>query len=499
MSDVVAQEASRPGMKVVGVRSKDLLSLLAGAALLFFMGWQWNTPLAAWLAPLFLIRFFRAQEKWTTTLIALPIIYFPLWFSVAGKWPMPLSLEFASAFTRLLPIVVALYIDRFAAQRLTGVGRYLVFPCALVVVDFLQAMGPVGSVFSPAATQFAITPLIQLSSITGIWGITFLTGWFATTGNALWESDFDLRATLKPVVIFSAVLGLVFFLGSIRTSQFRPVGETVRIGSVALDFDNPYWAEIKKANPREGKAKNAPGFARLIDTLYASSDGAVAQGAKIIFWSEANAPMYEDDEEAFLDRAKQFAKDNDVYLLPGMLVLHYDQKYAQNKVVLISPQGEILFSYEKTKTPKKSNSDGVLHFADTPYGRISASICFDMDFPKFANQLGKQGVDIMLVPSWDMVGIKPYHSDVGAFRAVENGFSSVRQVVKGGSLAVDYQGNILSYQDFFTVKDATMISDVPIKGVRTFYGRFGDWLVYLCGLILLGFVLVALRRPSKPN
>ncbi len=495
MSDVISSNSPTVPGKILGVRVADLYALLGGAGLLFFIGWSWNSPLAAWLAPLFLIRFFRAQQKWTTTLIALPIIYFPLWYSVTGKWPMPLSLEFASAFTRLLPIIIALYIDRFAARRLLGLGRYIVYPCALVLVDFIQGMGPIGSVFSPSASQFSITPLIQVSAVTGIWGITFMMGWFATTANALWERDFDLGATLKPVLIFLSVLALIFFIGSIRTSYFRPVGETVRIGSVALDFDNPYWAEIKKANPREGKAINAPGFARLINKLYASSEGAVAQGAKIIFWSEANAPMYEDDEEEFLARAKKFAQENKIYFLPGMLVLHYDQKYAQNKVVMISPEGELLFTYEKTKTPKKTNSDGKLHYVDTPYGRISAAICFDMDFPKFANQVGGQGVDIMLVPSWDMEGIKPYHSDVGAFRAIENGFSSVRQVVKGGSLAVDYLGNVLSYQDFFAVEDATMISDVPVKGVETLYGRFGDWFVYLNGFVLCGYILLAVRRP----
>ena len=497
MSHALLQGAPKYADKVPGVQPADIVVLLIGSGLLFFMGWSWNIPLAAWFAFLFLVRYFRRQANWITTLLALPVMFFTLWFSITGRWPLPLSMELANAVARLLPILIALYLDRFAAQRMVGIGRYLVFPSALVVVDYFQAMGPIGSVFSPAATQFAISPFIQLSSVTGIWGLTFLIGSFATVGNALWERKFDLVATRKPLVVYLTVLALILFLGSVRISQFRPIKETVRVGSVALDFDNPYWAEVNKGNPREGKTKNAPGFSRLIEELFSRSEGAIAQGAKIVFWAEANAPMYEDDEEAFIDRAKKFARDNQIYFLPAMLVLHYDQKYAQNKVIMISPEGEVLFSYEKTKTPKKTNSDGVLHFADTPYGRISASICFDMDFPSFANQLGSKNIDIMLVPSWDMVGIKPYHSEVGAFRAVENGFSSVRQVVKGASLAVDYQGNVLAYQDYFTVDNATMISDVPIKGVRTIYGSFGDWFVYLNGLSLLGMLLLATLRPKR--
>ncbi len=480
--------------KVSGIRVADIIILLLGASLLFFVGWHWNNPLAAWFAPLFLIRFFRCQDKWTMTLIALPIMFIPLWLAVRGNWPLPLKIELINVLTRMLPFVFALYVDRFLARRLNGAIRLLVYPCAFVIGDFILAHGPTGSVFSPAATQFSNKPLIQLVSITGIWGITFLMAWFASLGNAIWERGFDLKSTLRPIIVFSCVLALVIFAGSVRNTKFRPEDDTVRIGSVALEFESPYWAEIKKANPREGKVRNAPGFAVLIDKLFTRSEGAIAQGARIIFWAEANAPMYEDDEEAFLNRATDFARQHKIYFLPGMLVLHYDQVYAQNKVVMIGPEGEILFSYEKAKTPKKTNSDGILHFAETPYGRISAAICFDMDFPGFASQLGDQGIDIMLVPSWDMVGIKPYHTEVGALRALENGFSSVRQAVKGSSMAIDYQGNVLAYQDYFTVDNATMISDVPTKGVKTVYGYLGDWLVYLCVLGLLASFVMAFRN-----
>ena len=129
----------------------------------------------------------------------------------------------------------------------------------------------------------------------------------------------------------------------------------------------------------------------------------------------------------------------------------------------------------------------------TPYGRLSAAICFDMDFPTFANQVGNQSVDIMLVPSFDTQAIAPFHTEVALFRAVENGFSLVRQVNKGASMAVDAHGNVLAYQDFFGADDATMIADVPVRGVTTVYGILGDWLVYACGL----FVLVMLASKSR--
>ncbi len=479
--------------KILGIRVTDCYILLIAAFLLFFLGWQWNVAFSAWLAPLLLIRFYRSQEKWTTTLVAIPILYLPLWYSIFGLWPLMSTLTImAIAFLRLIPFLFALYLDRFFAKRLSGAARLLVYPFAFVLADFVLAMAPGATTFSPGATQFGLTSLIQVTSITGIWGITFLTCWFATVGNELWEKKFDLRAAMKPVCTFGLVITLIVFVGSVRISKFRPADETVRIGAVAMEFDSPYWAEVKKGNPREGKAVNAPGFSRLIDDLYLKSEGAIAQGSKIVFWAEGNAPVYEDDEAEFVDRAKAFALKHNIYFAPGMLVLHYGQKYGENKIIMINPEGEIIFEYEKTKTPKKTNSDGVLRFVDTEFGRISASVCFDMDYPEFARQL--KDVDIMLVPSWDKEGIKPFHTEVSAFRAVENGFSSVRQVVTGSSMAVDYQGNVLAYQDYFAVDDATMVVDVPTKGAQTLYNYLGDWLIYACGVGLAWCVFVGRGR-----
>ena len=61
----------------------DLLWLALGVALFTFVGWRWNMPIAAWLSPLFLIRFFRRQDRWYKALLAFPLL------AVAGalnKW-----------------------------------------------------------------------------------------------------------------------------------------------------------------------------------------------------------------------------------------------------------------------------------------------------------------------------------------------------------------------------------------------------------------------------
>jgi apolipoprotein N-acyltransferase len=105
-----------------------------------------------------------------------------------------------------------------------------------------------------------------------------------------------------------------------------------------------------------------------------------------------------------------------------------------------------------------------------------------MDFPDFVRQAGRAGIGLMLVPVFDSRGSTPYHTYTSLYRAVENGFGMVRQASHGASIAVDYQGRPLAYQDFFKARARLMMSDLPVGGRRTLCPIAGDWLAYLPGL-----------------
>ena len=67
-----ARETSAVGGRVLGYAIGDLVVMAVGVSLLMFLGWAWNSAFAAWLVPVFLIRFFRSQARWYAPLIALP-------------------------------------------------------------------------------------------------------------------------------------------------------------------------------------------------------------------------------------------------------------------------------------------------------------------------------------------------------------------------------------------------------------------------------------------
>ena len=129
----------------------------------------------------------------------------------------------------------------------------------------------------------------------------------------------------------------------------------------------------------------------------------------------------------------------------------------------------------------QATSDGRIEIVDSPYGRLGAAVCFDMDFPGHLKQAGRRGADIMLVPSNDWREIDPWHSHMARFRAVEQGFNMVRHVSNGFSMATDYQGRILATMDHYTTdRRRDMVAIVPTRGVRTIYSRIGDLFAWIC-------------------
>jgi apolipoprotein N-acyltransferase len=91
------------------------------------------------------------------------------------------------------------------------------------------------------------------------------------------------------------------------------------------------------------------------------------------------------------------------------------------------------------------------------------------------------------------------HSQNATFRAIENGYSLVRQASNGLAMTVDYQGHVLAASDSFVTDQQTMIAFVPVKGVQTLYTLVGDLFVWLCiaGLLLLSGLTVfnSFKRP----
>jgi apolipoprotein N-acyltransferase len=176
--------------------------------------------------------------------------------------------------------------------------------------------------------------------------------------------------------------------------------------------------------------------------------------------------------------------------------------FVKDEAVLLDPTGKVVWTYEKTHLAPGEQGvivlgDGQVPTVESPYGRLANVICFDADYPSTVRQAGQAGADLLLVPSHDWQAIDPYHTHIATFRAIENGFALVRPTGSGLSMAVDYEGHVLSASDYFATADQVMVAYVPMHGVHTIYATIGDLFAWLCiiGLLALtGLVIVQSRR-----
>jgi apolipoprotein N-acyltransferase len=101
--------------------------------------------------------------------------------------------------------------DRLAFRRLRGFSSTFVYPLAATTLEFIYIRtSPLGAWGATGFTQYGDLPLMQLASVTGMIGITFLMGWFASVVNWAWESrgrGVEIRRGLGALcIVFAAVL-----------------------------------------------------------------------------------------------------------------------------------------------------------------------------------------------------------------------------------------------------------------------------------------------------
>ncbi|MBI4671445.1 MAG: nitrilase [Chloroflexi bacterium] len=471
--------------------------LLLGGALQVFGFGKWIIPLSAWLAPLFLLHFTREVQPISGVLLVWFSLFIALSVANHDVIPLPAAAFFAVAAAMALTMALPFLADRLLSPYLPGFLSTLVFPAAWIALEFLAArLNPYGAWGALGYTQYGNLPLMQLASVTGIWGIGFLVTWFAAVVNWAWDRQFDWGTIQSGVLLYAAVWGLVMLAGGVRLA-FAPEVSTVRIAGIG-------WPQ-GIIEPREFMRVVAPDFTaterkqvrekfdRLHESFFERTRREVLAGAKIVVWPEGNLMVLKEDEAAFLERAQLFARDNGIFLLMGMGVLEPGApRPVTNKAVLLSPAGEIAYSYTKiTAVPGFEAStnvrgEGPIPVTATPYGRIASPICFDLDFPQIIRHVGRSRADLMLVPASDWKAITHLHQLMAEFRAVENGVTMFRITRWGGSGAVDPYGRRLAAMDDFTTHDNVLVAQVPASaGVHTIYARIGDLFAWCCVVGLL--------------
>ena len=370
-----------------------------------------------------------------------------------------------------------------------------------MVVEFGSAAGsPYGTWGAIAYTQTHDLPLMQIVSITGLYGISFLIHWTATVVNAAWEAEFDWSRSRGPVLRLAAALAVVHIWGGARL--LAPSGDAVRVASFTARAKPPldYGDLLHRRRDAAGVDSLRARLGALHDSLLAIAAREADAGAKIVFWSEINGLVLKDDEAEFIARGERLAEQHGIYLGMALATFTPGEGYYENQLVIACPEGRTIARYHKANPvpgDPERGADKHLPVVETAYGRVAGAICFDADFPKFIHEAGRGRAGLLIISPSDWKDIDPIHTRMALVRGIENGCAVVRQTNQGLSAAADAYGRVLASEDFFHTRPSVMVSQVPTHRVRTIYRKVGDLFAWICVGVLVVFAVVAIGQRGK--
>jgi apolipoprotein N-acyltransferase len=515
--------------------------LAAGAAANALLSPKWAMPVFAWVAPgclLFYFRYAGLRLKIPWFVIALLASQLISDFNV---FPFPWPVMAVLIIINMVKVLLIFLIDSWANKKSTRFVTTLVFPAAYVAKEFFDVSFSGGTWWSIANSQYSFQWLAQLSSVTGLAGISFMVYWFASAAVWALRRYYTNTRLAGGLIWYTGVFAAVLLFGTYRFySNANTQSKQVKIAGISVPTTGLLEAVYKDVtgqtvhvdlktsivskqlqqvnaaiipfieNPDTAKFINGyKALYALNDSLFAESKKAAGGGAKIITWSEANAIMPVSMQDAFIKRGQGFAKNNKVYLLMALGVfdtgkITAGKMFLQNKTILISPGGDILnVFYKNHPVPYAERSkpgNGKIPVVATPYGRLSVSICYDADMPAGMRQLGREKSGMLFLPSGDWYAIAPYHTYMAAFRGIENGCTVIRQARGGLSLVTDYRGRQQASFDFYKPGEKLWIANIITGHVDTIYSTIGEAFAYVCigfTSVVLGCLFVSLFLKKK--
>lgn len=374
------------------------------------------------------------------------------------------------------------------------------------------------------ASQYRVLPLIQIASVTGVYGISFLVVWFSIS-----LAGFVLGAVLHPKSAklsygdLTLPLIVVAAVAAFGVRQIQNPAGASRFLKIAL---------VQPSIPQTliwDSKENTNRFRQLIRL----SEQALEGQPELLIWPEAAVPnMLRHDPETF-EAVRRLSTNHNAWLIlgaddaasrPGST--REGEYNFYNSSFLISPAGQIQAAYRKQRlvifgeyvplarwlpflkylTPI---GDGFtagdravpFRFREPPV-TASVLICFEDTFPHLARSYVEPDTDFLINLTNDgwfgETAAQWQHAANAVFRAVENGLPLVRCAnngltcwidARGGTHEVYFPGSPNVYQAGFKT------ASVPLQasGERrepTFYGRHGDWFGWSCFGFVVGLLAV---------
>jgi apolipoprotein N-acyltransferase len=383
------------------------------------------------------------------------------------------------------------------------------------------------------SSQYQMVPLIQVASVAGIYGVSFLLVWVSLS---LLSAGLMvvLRPTLRSawvgeMILPLTVVALVFNFGFRQLTADAPPVRTLKVTLVQPSIPQTLIWDTSRDRERFGE-------------LVRLSEQALTNQPDLLVWPEAAVPSYARWDTNIYPAITNLIRQHRAWLILGSDDVglpahpaHADDYEYYNASFLVAPDGDFANRYRKRNlvifgeyvplvrwlpfvkwfTPIEGGftpGNRPVPFALTNLDvKASVLICFEDIFPHLAREYADDDTDFLVNLTnngWFGERAAQWQHAAGAvFRAVENGLPLIRCSNNGLTGWVDARGRLRQVfrDDRGTIYGpGSLTAEIPLLGTGekrepTFYHRHGDAFGWACvgvAVIMLARRLGTMRRSS---
>ena len=429
---------------------------------------------------------------------------------------MPLWLSFMVLL--LLSVYLGLYTGLFGyliklISDKTSIPLPVAAPLLWVSLEFLKAHLISGFPWASLGySQYKFLHIIQISDITGVYGVSFL---IVAVNAALFSlfllrKESVLRNRTRIISISSVVFLLVLSLcyGYYRLSRdYNSTDRGVKIA--VLQGNIPQDLKWDRSFKR-----------RTVDIYKRLTNEAAGHNPDLVIWPETAAPFFFQEDSQYRDEILDIASAGHTYLLFGNPAYEITDNNVQNMLnsaYLISPGRETLARYDKIHLVPfgeyvplskilffiEKITEGTGDFTpgrdyvvmELPQGKFGVVICYEVIFPGLVRKFVRDGAAFMATitnDAWFGKTSAPYqHFTMAVFRSVENRIYFARSANTGISGFISPKGEILQASPIF--EESLLIRNIFPSDTKTFYTKHGDMFAY--GAILITCIMLIKSAP----
>lgn len=515
------------------LRSGYLVAILGGLLLslafpkISVAGFAWVAPAILFLAALnkngadaFRAGYAGGFAFWLASLywlLLIPYAFFPIlgWLALAAFLAL-----FTGAWTWL--------ISSFRFQTSSWIGRFiwsLGAAAVWVALEMLRARIFGGFPWSfLGVSQYQLVPLIQIASVTGVYGVSFLVVWFSLAlfcaGRMIWKNPSQRFVWQAEIALPLVVVITCFTDGIFLTARGVAAKNILHVTMI-----QPAIPQTVIWNPASDE--------NLFQKFLAQNEAALTNTTDVVIWPESAVP--EMDEEN-VHAISAFARAHHIWLILNGEDLAETTAATNyyNAAFLVNPDGFLTATYHKQKlvifgeyiplekwvgfimkwftpidgswTPGEKpvtfaidgfgHTNKVIMLGDNSSVRHSAKtaalICFEDTFATVTREAAQDDLDFLINltnDGWFGNGAEQWqHMANSVFRCVENGLPLLRCCNNGVTCFIDAHGRVQTI--FRDAKNSeygpgALNVEVPLlapedKSGATFYNRHGDWFGWGC-------------------